>query len=196
MAMASSVRREHTEGQIAKVDGWLRAPRSRCCAGDGTMAMYRAVVVLAAAGVAAQTAHAQDRLGRQRVVTVSGCIAQASRTGSLTDDTGAGNVPSPNTAGVEANSSEPVNVYLLLDATPPAEGGSVQREAGERTSYALQGLASELADHKGHRVEIVGRLLPRVPAVAGPKSPAAATSRIAVQTVKMLSVQCDSQHTP
>jgi len=79
--------------------------------------------------------------------------------GSLTDDTGAGNVPSPSTAGVEANSSEPVNAYMLLDATPAA-GGGVQREAGERTSYALEGLASELANHKGHRVEIVGSCSP------------------------------------
>ena len=114
--------------------------------------------------------------------------------GSLTDDTGAGNVPSPSTAGVEANSSEPVNAYMLLDATPPA-GGGVQREVGERTSYALEGLASELANHKGHRVEIVGQLLPRLPAVSGPKSPAAAIRRIAVQTVKMVSAQCESRHT-
>ena len=103
-----------------------------------------------------------------------------------------GNVPSPSTAGVEANSSEPVNAYMLLDATPPA-GGGVQREAGERTSYALEGLASELANHKGHRVEIVGQLLPRLPAVSGPKSPAAAIQRIAVQTVKMVSAQCESR---
>jgi hypothetical protein len=127
-------------------------------------------------------------------VKVSGCIAQPSRTGSLTDDTGAGNLPSPNTAGVEANSSEPVNAYLLLDATPPADGG-VQRDAGERTTYALQGLASELANHKGHRVEIVGQLLPRVSAGSGPKSPATAIQRIAVQTVKMLSAQCESRQT-
>jgi hypothetical protein len=96
---------------------------------------------------------------------------------------------------VEANSSEPLNAYILLDATPAADGGSAQREAGERTSYALQGLASELADHKGHRVEIVGRLLPRVPAVSGSKAPAAATQRIAVQTVTMLSTQCESRQT-
>jgi len=156
---------------------------------------YRAMVILVAIGFAAQIAHAQDQQDREQVVKVSGCVSQASRTGSLTDDTGAGNVPSPNTAGVEANSSEPVNVYLLLDATLPADGGRVQRESGERTGYTLQGLASELADHKGHRVEIVGRLLPRAPAAGGPKSPAAATPRIAVQTVTMLSAQCQSRPT-
>jgi hypothetical protein len=159
------------------------------------MTTYWAMVVLAATGCAAQTAHAQDQLDRDRVVKVSGCIAQATRTGSLTDDTGAGHVPSPNTAGVEANSSEPVNAYVLLDATPADDGGGAQRQAGKRTSYALQGLASELANHKGHRVEIVGRLEPRPSAVSGPKSPAAATQRITVQTVKMLSVQCESQQT-
>lgn len=128
-------------------------------------------------------------------MTVSGCIAQPSRTGSLNDDAGAGNLPSPNTAGVEANSSEPVNAYILLDATPAADGARVPHKAGERTSYSLQGLASELANHKGHRVEVVGQLLPRLPVVTGPKSPAAAIQRIAVQTVKMLSARCESKQT-
>ena len=158
------------------------------------MATYWAIVIVATS-FAAQSADAQDRPGREQVLKVSGCIAQASRTGSLTDDTGAGNVPSPSTAGVEANSSEPVNAHMLLYATPPA-GGGVQREAGERNSYAIEGLASELANHKGHRVEIVGQLLPRLPALSGPKSPAAAIQRIAVQTVKMVSAQCESRHTP
>jgi hypothetical protein len=83
------------------------------------MATYWAIVILAATSFAAQTADAQDRPGREQVLKVSGCIAQASRTGCLTDDTGAGNVPSPSTVGVEANSSEPVNAYMLLGATPP-----------------------------------------------------------------------------
>jgi hypothetical protein len=91
---------------------------------------------------------------------------------------------------VEANSSEPVNAYILLDATTVADGA--QRGAAERTSYSLQGLASELANHKGHRVEIAGRLLPDLPVVSGPKSPAAAIQRIEVQTIKMLSTQCGS----
>lgn len=160
------------------------------------MASFWATVVLALASVATQTAHAQDLQGRNRVVKVSGCIAQAPRTGSLTDDTATGNVPSPNTAGVEANSSEPVNAYILLDATPVVDGGGAQRETGERTSYSLQGLASELANHKGHRVEITGQLLPRDSAVSGRKSPAAATQRIAVQTIKMISPQCGSPQKP
>lgn len=159
------------------------------------MAPYWTIIILAAAGVTAQSTHAQDQPGSARVVKVSGCIAQPSRTGSLTDDTGAGVVPSPNTAGVEANSSEPVNAYILLDATPAADGTLASRNAGERTSYSLQGLASELAKHKGHRVEIAGQLLPRLPAGSGAKSPAAAIQRIAVQTVKMLSTQCESGQT-
>ena len=159
------------------------------------MASFWATVILALASVATQTAHAQELQGRNRVVKVSGCIAQAPRTGSLTDDTATGNVPSPNTAGVEANSSEPVNAYILLDATPVVDGGGAQRER-ERTSYSLQGLASELANHKGQRVEIAGQLLPRDSAVSGRKSPAAATQRIAVQTIKMISAQCGSPQKP
>src|SRR4029453_15434740 len=154
------------------------------------MATYWAMVILAAS-FTTLGAHAQDQMGRAGVVKVSGCIAPAPRTGSLTDDTGTGNVPSPNTAGVEANSSEPVNAYILLDATPVADGA--QRPAGERTSYSLQGLASELANHRGHRVEIAGKLLPDLPAVSGPKSPRAAMQRIEVQTIKMMSPQWGSQ---
>jgi hypothetical protein len=101
------------------------------------MTMSWAMIVLAVASFGAHIAQAQDQLGRRRVVSVSGCLAQAERTGSLTDDTGAGNVPSPNTAGVEANSSEPLNAYILLNATPAADGSGVHREAGARTSYAL-----------------------------------------------------------
>jgi len=159
------------------------------------MATYWAMVILAAS-FTTLGAHTQDQVGRAGVVKVSGCIAQAPRTGSLTDDTGTGNVPSPNTAGVEANSSEPVNAYILLDATPVVDGGGAQRETGERTSYSLQGLASELANHEGHRVEITGQLLPRDSAVSGRKSPAAATQRIAVQTIKMISPQCGSPQKP
>ncbi len=160
------------------------------------MASFWATVILAAATVATHTAHAQEVQGRNRAVKVSGCIAQAPRTGSLTDDTATGNVPSPNTAGVEANSSEPVNAYLLLDATPVVDGSGAQRETGERTSYSLQGLTSELANHKGQRVEIEGQLLPRDSAESGRKAPAAATQRIAVQTIKMIAQQCGSPQKP
>ena len=102
------------------------------------MATYSAMLILAAATLATQSANAQDQLGRERVVKVSGCIAQAPRTGSLTDDSGAGNVPSPNTAGVEANSSEPVNAYILLDATPVRNGGAQQdAESGPVTPFRV-----------------------------------------------------------
>ena len=53
------------------------------------MATYWAIVILAATTFVAQTANAQDEPGREQVLKVSGCIAQASRTGSLTDDIGA-----------------------------------------------------------------------------------------------------------
>jgi len=157
--------------------------------------MHRPLAILAVASFSAYAAHAQEQVGRARVVKVSGCIAQAQRTGSLTDDTGAGNVPSPNTVGVEANSSEPVNAYILPDAAPVADASGAQRDAGARTSYALQGFTSELAPHTGHQVEIVAQLRPRVAAQSGPKSPAAATQRIAVQSVTMRSAQCKSQQT-
>ena len=85
-----------------RLDGWLRACDGLVLAilqAEERMATYWAIVILAATSFVAQTADAQDRPGREQVLKVSGCIAQASRTGSLTDDTGAGNVPSPSTPG-------------------------------------------------------------------------------------------------
>jgi hypothetical protein len=136
-----------------------------------------------------QGSHSQDPLSDSQVVTVAGCVAQAQRTGSLAGDTPTGTVATPNTAGVEANSGEPVNAYALLDASPVAERGA---RRGSRTSYALSGHEAELATHKGHRVEIVGRLeaAPRVEASS--KMPAPTTRRIAVNSIKMVADRCPS----
>jgi hypothetical protein len=156
------------------------------------MATYWAVVIVAVGTFTGLAAQDPDNLSPRPVVTVSGCIAQAQRTGSLNDDTGTGNIASPNTAGVEANSSEPVNAYVLLDALPVAARGTARGEA-RPTSYALQGLTSQLANHKGHRVETVGQLLPLLPAASDLKTPAGTIQRIAVRSVKMLATQCAAQ---
>jgi hypothetical protein len=116
-------------------------------------------------------------------------VTQAQRTGSLADETGAGTVPTPNTAGIEANSGEPLNVYVLLNATPIANGAAEEARA-ERTSYALQGLESELATHRGHHVQIVGRLSPLPPAAETSKAAVSTPQRIAVASIKMISVRC------
>jgi hypothetical protein len=136
-----------------------------------------------------QGSQSQDQLSDSQAVTVSGCVAQAQRTGSLADDTPTATVATPNTAGIEANSGEPVNAYVLLDASPVAERGG---RRGSRTSYALNGHEAELATHKGHRVEIVGHLeaMPRV--TTNSKMPATTTRRIAVNSIKMVADRCPS----
>jgi hypothetical protein len=136
-----------------------------------------------------QGSHSQEQLSDSRAVTVSGCVAQAQRTGSLADDTPTGTVATPNTAGIEANSGEPVNAYVLLDASPVAERGA---RRGSRTSYALNGHEAELSTHKGHRVEIVGRLEAKPRVTASSKMPATTTVRIAVNSIKMVADRCPS----
>jgi hypothetical protein len=127
------------------------------------------------------------------LVTVSGCVTQAERTGSLADDNRAGIAATPNTAPTDANSAEPVDAYLLTNASPmlpKADDPKLPRP----TSYGLQGHERELSTHKGHRVEIVGRLLPSRESAASPTKPSApGIERIAVQSVRMLSPQCPAK---
>ena len=149
------------------------------------------IALLIAAWPLGETSGAQapQQPGPGELVTVSGCVAQPSRTGSLLSDT-AGATPAPatpNTAGIEANSNEPVNAFVLLDATPYKKdpGGASHNT---RTSYALQGREAELAVHRGHRVEIVGVLvLPPASSSAG-QTP----QRILVKSMKVLESQCSA----
>jgi len=127
------------------------------------------------------------------LVTVSGCVAQPPRTGSLSKETAGGTSAAPNTAGIEANSNEPVDAFVLLDATPLKSGSDKDRR-DTRTSYALQGHEAELATHRGHRVEIVGRPVPPTP---GASSKTGGTpQRIEVQSIKMLQMQCSAAPPP
>jgi hypothetical protein len=149
--------------------------------------MHLAFLIAAFVTIGSQEPQAQA--GNLAAVTVSGCLAQAARTGSLSDDAGIGTTATPNTAGVEANSGDPVNAYVLLDATPITTRSEDRRD--RRTTYGLQGREFELASHRGHRIEVVGELLPSAPPLTtSEKVPAAATQRIRVVSIKMLSTRC------
>src|SRR5262245_27899353 len=130
-------------------------------------------------------------------VTVSGCVTQAERNGSLADDTGTGVSSTPATAPVDANTALPVNAYVLASAERiAAETEDTTKEAA--TSYALVGHEQELAKHKGHRVEITGQLMaprPAVDSTAG-KMAASNVQRIAVDAIKMLSIECPAPRPP
>src|SRR5262245_31211392 len=91
------------------------------------------------AAIAVQTLQAQTPTGTTgTIVTVSGCVAQAERTGSLADDSGVGVKATPNTAPVEANSAELVNAYLLTNAMRAGSEGEDPNRT-KPTSYTLQG---------------------------------------------------------
>lgn len=130
-------------------------------------------------------------------VTVSGCVTQAERNGSLADDTGTGVSSTPATAAVDANNAQPVNAYLLTSAERlTSETEDTTKDA--TTSYALVGHEQDMAKHKGHRVEITGQLMaPRSgsDSTAG-KAAQSNVQRIAVDTVKMLNVECAAPKTP
>ena len=130
-------------------------------------------------------------------VTVSGCVTQAERNGSLADDTGTGISSTPATAPVDANTAQPVNAYLLTNAERiAAETEDTTKDAV--TSYALVGHEQDMAKHKGHRVEIHGQLMPPRSgndSTAG-KIAASNIQRIAVDAIKMLSVECPAAKPP
>ena len=130
-------------------------------------------------------------------VTVSGCVTQAERNGSLADDTGTGVSSTPATAPNDANNAQPVNAYLLTSAERiAAETEETTKDAP--TSYALVGHEQDLAKHKGHRVQITGQLMaPRSGAdsTAG-KGAASNIQRIAVDAIKMVSVECPAVKPP
>jgi len=155
-------------------------------------AAYCAIVFTVVVIAGLRTPDAQTAPASQTSdVTVSGCIMQAERTGSLADDTGAGVRATPNTAPVDANSAEALDAYLLTNAS--VAGLTDQNRAVPR-SYTLQGLEQELAKHRGHHVEITGRLLPaRATAAASTKATAPGIERIAVHTVKMLNLECPAK---
>ncbi len=92
-------------------------------------------------------------------ISISGCVAQVQRDGSL-GAKATGTQATPETAATEANSPEPTGRYQLVDATPiggdrqqadaPAGTKPAQRA---RTSYALRGQeGSHLQTHQWTRV--------------------------------------------
>ena len=101
--------------------------------------------VVASASLSAQTPPAQTP-----PVSVTGCVAEAQRDGSL-GTKATGPQATPDTATNEANnSSTSTNRYQLMDATPlgtdqkPAETGTAGTAAKPiRTTYALRGQEQE-----------------------------------------------------
>jgi hypothetical protein len=114
----------------------------------------------------------------------------------------AGVLPSPSTAPVEANSSEPLDAFMLLDAAvasgttadEDAQSHTVPGSQRRGTVYVLSGNESELATHTGVRVEIVGSLMPTIrPSVPnGSASVADNTRRIRVDSVKKIAGRCSA----
>jgi hypothetical protein len=136
--------------------------------------------------VASVSLSAQTPAAPTPSVTVTGCIAEVQRDGSL-GAKATGPQATPDTAAIEANNPNPTDRYQLLDATPGASG--VQQA---KTTYALRGHEKELAAHVGHRVEIAGALLPS-PAAKLPSKAAAtadAVRTVQVTTVKMVGTDC------
>jgi hypothetical protein len=127
-------------------------------------------------------------------VTVSGCVMQVEKNGSLADETGTGISSTPTTAPVDANTAQPVNAYQLTSADRIELDAEDSRKDAV-TSYALVGHELELEKHKGHRIEITGKLMPPRPptgTTAG-KSAASNVRRISVDTIKMVSTECPAQ---
>lgn len=139
-------------------------------------------------------------------VTARGCISPAQRDGSLEARSAPTAAPAPDRAQFEANSGEFVNAFLLTDATlvngakPAGTGGTGSAKTTDTymskpSSFTLQGLEPELEKHKGHRVEVVGTVMPPTAAGKGPITKAAAEGiqRLRISSVKMLGTDCKAK---
>jgi hypothetical protein len=134
---------------------------------------------------------------QQGKLTVTGCVEQAQRNGSLAGTPVGTSAVSPNTADDEANSQAPVDRYLLTGATRrggEASGSTAPAAttSSNLTSYALQGQEAELREHAGQRVEITGTVSPS-PKETLPGDRAALASgvqRLTVESLKVIGASC------
>ncbi len=162
--------------------------------------MFRTATLFAV--VASATLSAQTSPAQTPPVSVTGCVAEAQRDGSL-GTKATGPQATPDTATNEANnSSTPTNRYQLMDAPPlgadqkPTETGTAGTAAKPiRTTYALRGQEQELAKHLGHRVEISGSLMPPLAAKLPSKDAATAEGvrTVQVTSVKMMGTDCTAK---
>ncbi len=146
------------------------------------------IAVAVAAGPAAQGTQRGAGSTADRV-TVSGCVERAQPNGSVAG-TAVGTSSSPNTADRDANTSQPLDAFLLTGAS-----ATTQAAKGELKTYALEGHESELGGHTGHRVEVTGRLAPPRSSGQGAGRAAATTGvqRIVVEAVKMIETGCSAK---
>lgn len=143
--------------------------------------------IIASVSLSAQTTPAPTSS-----VSVSGCVTEVQRDGSL-GVKATGPQATPETAAIEANNPTPTDRYQLVDATVAAGAAGAAKPV--KTTYALRGQEQELANHVGHRVEIGGALL--APLAAKLPAKAASTAEgvrtVQVKTVKMIGTDCSAR---
>jgi hypothetical protein len=143
--------------------------------------------IVASASLSAQTPPA----AQTPPITVTGCVAEAQRDGSL-GTKATGPQATPETATNEANNPTPTNRYQLMDATSAAGTAGTADAKPVKTTYALRGHEQELAKHLGHRVEVAGSLAPSLAAKLPAKEAAAAEGvrTVQVSSLKMIGTDC------
>jgi hypothetical protein len=129
-------------------------------------------------------------------LTLTGCLERA-------DQFAASGAPSPVAATVDSQSFVLIRAdQSRLDAAPAAVGTTGSITAGDNITkaasrighiYKLDGDASILTRHVGHRVEVLGIIDPTSPVgrPPDPQNPSAATAPVLmVESVKMISDLC------
>ena len=177
-----------------------------------------AIFCATALGVAAQTpatttsATTMDKSRDQ--ITVTGCLQESSRNSTATTSstsTTAGDYTLANaTIGKSASSSTTASSTTTAETTTAATTGTTGSTATDTTrpgqaSYTLDGSASELKSHVGHRIEVSGTLEnnhdPSASSTATSTTTSAAASsrmesgpqRIKVSSVRMIAADCASR---
>ena len=130
-------------------------------------------------------------------VTITGCVQRMDESGSL-GTTIPERTPPPEQAGVAANSGEPGNAFMLVDAVPPDAGKTSRSTAPPHLRYVLVGDAAELAKYQGQRVRAHGTLAatPTKPAETAPVGTSGSVqfqsnaARLKVTSIERIAATC------
>ena len=156
-------------------------------------AVMTCFVAVSASSAARQRADAPS----SGMVTITGCVQGMDESGSL-GTTIPERTPPPEQAGVAANSGEPGNAFMLVDAVPPDARKTSRSTAPPHLRYVLVGDAAELAKYQGQRVRAHGTLAatPTKPAETAPVGTSGSVqfqsnaARLKVTSIERIAATC------
>jgi hypothetical protein len=156
-----------------------------------------AAMIAAVAAAASLTAQQRPADAPSSTVTVTGCVQRIDESGSL-GTTIPERTPTPEQAGIAANSGEPGLGFMLVAAAPPNRAKTARGNAPVSMRYVLVADAAELAQYQGQRVRAQGTLaaVPTKPAESAPVGTSGSVqfqsnaARLNVTSIERIAASC------